>query len=259
MADTLTFSLVPKNQDITFDTLLKGIEDVRKFVHAVDFAATRGKPRVWIVERLRSSSPTIAIRPDDHDTQIIDAIVRGVAIITRQPDIVEPPPLFSEEALEVLKGMRRLFKADVQRVEFSTNGMLPQQSPARVSRDIGERIDRIVRGGYSALGSLEGELGAIKTYGRDPYLTIWESVSLQPIRCRFPIDRVNEVKELLQRRVRVLGRINYYKNGRPRSVTEFRDIVDLTPDPRLPRARFGSIPDLTNGMDSAEYLKIMRG
>lgn len=257
MADTLTFSLVPREQDITFEALLKGIEDVRKFVLAVDFAATHGKPRVWMVERLRSSTPTIAIRPDDGDTRIIDAIVSGVATITQQPDIVEPPPLFSEEALEDLKSMRRLFRSGVQRVEFSTNGTVPQL-PARVSRDIGERVDRIVGAGYSALGSLEGELGAIKTHGK-PYLTIWESVSGLPIRCTFPLSRVGEIKDLLQRRVRVLGRINYFRNGRPRNITEFRDIQDLTPDPQLPRARFGSIPDITGGMDSAEYLKIIRG
>lgn len=255
MADALNFSLVPMEQSVTFAALVKGIESVHDFVQAVDYAATRGQPRIWLVESLGSSVPTISIRPIDHDTRIIDTIMSGIASITHGAEIDEPPPSFSEEALEDLKKMRRLAKEGVQRVDFSANG---RRVPVRVAREIAELVDRIQVAGYSAFGSLEGELGAVNVHGQ-PVLTIWERVSRQPIRCQFPRTMIDEVKNLLQRRVRVMGRINYFKSGRPRNISEFRGIVDLTPDPRLPRAHFGSIPDITGGMDSSEYLKVMRG
>ena len=84
---------------------------------------------------------------------------------------------------------------------------------------------------------------------RTPNLTIWEDIT----------EYEDRVRSLLRSRVRISGMVHYFSNGRPRRVTRISDIEDLTPDPSLTTAKFGSIPDLTDGLGSERYLRIVRG
>ncbi len=257
MADSLTFSIHPDAETISLRLLEKTIEDVRKLVRDVDYVVTRERVgRRWIVTELRSSTPTITIRPILDGTETVDVIGAGLRIVTTGPG-VEPPPYFSADALDDLKRMRRLFvgRERARRVVFSSD----ERELATIDDRISERVERIQRGTYSVLGSLEGMLDAVNLHGASKTFTIWDRLSGVPVRCAIPDpDWVPVVRELLQRRVSVMGQVNYYSNGTPYSMSRVRDLQDATPDPTLPKAHFGSIPDLTGGAEPTEYLKSMR-
>lgn len=256
MADSLTFTIHPDAESLSLGLFLKTIEDIRRLVRDVDYAVSRErKGRLWIVSELRSSAPTITIRPIVDGTETVEAMVAGLPMVVGETR--EPPPHFSADVLDDLKRMRRLFagRERARRLVLSSEA----GEVATIDEHISAKVDRILRATYSLLGSLEGMLDAINLHGR-PSFTIWDRVSGSPVRCAFPKETawVESVKELLQHRVLVAGQVNYFSNGVPRSVTRLRELRDMTPDLSLPQARFGSIPDLTGGKEPADYLESLR-
>ncbi len=256
MAYSLTFAIYPDAESVSLKLFLKAIEDIDRLIRDVDYAVTREKgTRRWIISELYSSTPTITLRPVVNNVEIVEAFVHGLRAITT--GTLEPPPHFTEQALDDLKRMRRLFigRDRAKRLVFSSNG----EKSAVIERDIDEKTDRILKGGYWNLGSLEGTVEAIKLHG-NPTFTAWDRVSRSPVRCSFPRDTTwkERVKSLLEKRVLIIGRVNYFRNGTPRSVTNIERVEDMSPDRSLPRATFGSIPSPDIAKDPAGFLHVIR-
>ncbi len=257
MAYSLTFVIHPDAESVSVRLFLKAIEDIDRIIRDVDYAVTREKgTRRWIISGLHSSTPTITLRPALDNAEIVEAVAHGLQTITT--GTLEPPAYFTEQTLDDLKRMRRLFtgRDRAKSLELSSNG----EKHAVIERDIGEKTDRILKGGYWNLGSLEGTLEALNLHG-NPTFTIWDRISRLPVRCNFPRDSTwrEQIKSLLEKRVLVIGRINYFRNGRPRSITHIEKIEDMTPDLSLPIATFGSIPSPDIAKDPAGFLHIIRG
>jgi hypothetical protein len=257
MAESLTFSIYPDAETISLRLLENAIGDVRKLVRDVDYAVTRERGRRWIVAELHSSTPTITIRPAIDGSETVDVVGAGLRIVTTGQG-VDPPPYFSAYALDDLKRMRRLFGGGgkARHIQFSSDG----KQVATVDNRISERVDRIQRGTYVLLGSAEGMLDAVNLHGAAKTFTVWDRLTGVPVRCALPAGAnwIDHVKNLLQRRVLVVGQVRYYSNGVPHSMSHLREVQDASPDLSLPKARFGCIPDLTGGEEPSKYLESMR-
>ncbi|MBI4303387.1 MAG: hypothetical protein HY665_03510 [Chloroflexi bacterium] len=257
MAYGLTFVIHPDGETISVNLFLRTIEDVDRLIRDVDYAVSKERgTRRWIIAALHSSAPTITLKPVLDNDEIVEAFVNGLRTITT--GALEPPAHFTEQALDDLKRMRRLFVGQdrAKRLVFSSNG----KESAAIEKGIDEKAERILRGGYWNLGSVEGTLEALNLHG-NPTFTVWDRVSRAPVRCSFPrnVTWKERVKELLERRVLVVGRVNYFRNGIPRSVTNIERIDDMTPAPNLPKATFGSIPSPIIAENPVGYLRAVRG
>lgn len=253
----LTFVIYPESELASVDLLRKSLEDIGRLLKDVDRAMYGPKStHLWYVGNIQSSAPTITVRPDPQGTEAAKAVGEGLLTVTAGTD--RPPPHFSEQALTGLRKMRRLFGGDsrARSIAVSVDG----RQIAAIRGNIGDQVDRILTAGYRNLGSLEGTLEIINVHGA-PTITIWERVSGSPVRCYIPRERtwVDRVKGLLERRVSVAGYIHYFVNGVPRFVSNVTSINDTTPDPSLPKAGFGSIPDTrVRDIGAAEWLKAIR-
>lgn len=240
MDNALTFSIYPDGETVSLALFNKTLRHIQRLVMDVDYAVSREKGvRRWVIEELHSSVPTVSIRPLLPDPMMIETIRRGISIITQ--GTLEPPDHFDEGSLDDLKRMAGLFRGRdrARHLEISSNGF----EKTLVREDIGEKVDRILQGGDWNLGSLEGTLDAVNLHG-NPTFTIWARISKAPVRCYFPQDKgwKEKVKSLLEKPVLVSGRVHYFRNGLPRSITHIDDVLDRTRDNTLPRATFGSIP-----------------
>jgi hypothetical protein len=258
MPERLTFIIDTASEFSSFDLLFKSIEDIRRLLRDVDYAMYRRKPRdEWIVHSVKSSAPTITVTPNRADQEAVNVIGEGLRNVTSGTD--QPPQHFTEKVLEDLKKMRRLFRGKARAHSMSV--LMDEERIAVIGEDIHEQVDRILSYGYYNLGSLEGTLEAINVHGRAK-VTIWDRVSRSPVSCSIPKDNewIDHVKRLLQKRVTVKGNIRYFVNGVPRSISKIVEIEDATPDPNLPRAEFGSIPNRSVlEVGAAEWLKSIRG
>ena len=64
MAQNITFVLQPVADFVTLGVMAKAIEDIRKLMRYVDYAATRRKAgRLWQVESIHSTAPTVTLVP----------------------------------------------------------------------------------------------------------------------------------------------------------------------------------------------------
>lgn len=257
MSEGLTFTINPNNQAASMDLFVKALDDIRRLLNDVSYAMYRERTgRRWVIESLHSSSPTVLVEPLLGDVESAVAVAQGIREVTLGTD--QPPEHFTESVLEDLKRMRRLFRGrDRARSIVVTFVGEPY---AEIRDDIAYQASRILTAGYWNLGTVEGTLDAINFHGA-PKFTIWDRVSRAPVRCSLTSDLSwkESAKELLEKRVRVRGRIRYFLNGVPRSVVNISDIQDATPDPQLPKADFGSIPDTEAARDPVAFLRAVRG
>ncbi len=258
MEDDLTFTIYPETELASVDLLRKSLEDISRLVKQVDRDIYGPKSkRQWYVCEIRSNAPTITMRPDPEGQKAVGSVVAGLRSVTEGTD--RSASHFSEQALLDLRKMKRLFSGidRAKSIAVSVGG----RQTATIGIDIGDKVDSILAAGYHNLGSLEGTLEVINVR-RAPTITVRDRVYGSPVRCRIPGEAawIDRVKGLLEKRVMVAGYIHYFANGVPRSVTDITNIEDATPDPSLPKADFGSIPDaLVREIGAAEWLTAIRG
>ena len=257
MPNGLTFTINPDAQSASVDLFLNAMGDINRLLRDVDYAIHHEKTaRRWIITEIRASAPTVTVEPLLGDEETVVAIAEGVRAVAAGTD--EPPEYFTEEALLDLRRMRRLFvgRDRARSIVVSRN----RHHTATIDVDISDKANRILRGGFWNLGALEGDLEEVN-FHRTPSFTIWNRVSRTPVRCSFPNtpEWKERIKELLERRVFVQGAIHYFVNGIPRSIRDIVDVQDSSPDPELPEATFGSIPDQEAARDPVAFVRSLRG
>ena len=255
----MTFVINPEAESASVDLLLNALEHIKRLLRDVDYAIYGANSRSeWVIGKLQSSSPSITVRPHSSNgylSQSVEVITDGLRDVTIGTDI--PPRFFTEQVLENLKRMSRLFS--VKNGAKSITVLRDREQMAAIQRDISEKAGRILTAGYHNLGSLEGTLEAINVH-RTLTVTIWDRATRAPVRCSIPKEAewITRVKALLENRVLVTGDIRYFVDGTPRSITNVTSIEDATPDPYLPKAGFGSIPDPRAAADPAAFLQSVR-
>ena len=193
----------------------------------------------WMVTSIRSSAPTITLAPQQERRQSVEVVGIGLKSITEGMDY--PPEHFTEESLEDLKRMRRLFHG--KGCARSVSVLMDDEPIASISQGIERQADRVLSSGYHNLGSLQGRLDAINVQGSSPTATIWDRVSGVPVRWRFHREETNAIKALLERLITVTGDVRYFSNGRPRSISNVIAYNEVTQVQYPEKAGFGSIPD----------------
>ena len=133
MPESLTFVINPENQAASIDLFLKAFGDISRLLNDVDYAINRGRSRRrWIISQLHSSSPTVTVEPLLRDQETIEAVAFGIRTVTIGTD--EPPQYFTEQALEDLKRMRRLFTGKDKARSILAEGAGSQWDPELVER-----------------------------------------------------------------------------------------------------------------------------
>lgn len=261
MAETLVFSLVPEaGKRVRFDALEAAIVQMRRMIRDLDVAVFRAegvkRRRPWYVERLSSSNPTVALVTEEGSSPLgrrTDlTLLEGIREVAKG-ESDSPPAFFSEQELESLVALRRrVLTKDLHHIEIGGGA---NSDKVDVFPSIEDHVNRILRGSVEALGSLDGEMDAINVRYQ-PHFTIWESMTRLPVRCSFEMERIEEVKALLHKRVRVSGLVRYFPNGRPRSISRVELIKHLGPSPRPAGCPdyWASVPALAHAVDSVEYL-----
>lgn len=256
MAESLVFELQPRGEALTFRGLIEATESINRILRDVDYTITGNKTaHQWLVTRLSNPTPSLTLQPILDEVGLVDLTARGLESITADEAPTAPPEGWSEYALDDLRRTKRLFNGyyDMRAIVVKRNA----QPIARIADDISRKVDRVYRGGYSLLGSLEGKLEAVNLHGKTPTTTIWERMSGRPVRVHLSQELKSKAKDLLEHRVLVSGRIKYFANGASRSIVDLKDIRDLDRPYRL-RAEFGSIPDITGDLTTEEFLEAMR-
>lgn len=111
---------------------------------------------------------------------------------------------------------------------------------------------------YNAWASIDGELDVISVR-RQPCFVIYEHGTQHPVRCTFPDEWMDRVKDYLGLRVIAEGFIHYREDGVPVSLSQPTSL-ERVPEPKERDISVyrGSLPGIAGGMSSYEYVRQLR-
>lgn len=111
---------------------------------------------------------------------------------------------------------------------------------------------------YAAWSSVDGKLDVISVR-RVPYFVIFEHGANHRVRCLFPDEFMETVKNYLGFRVIAEGYVLYTRDGIPTRLTDPASL-ERVPEPSSQdiRAYRGSMPGITAGLSSYEYVRRLR-
>lgn len=114
---------------------------------------------------------------------------------------------------------------------------------------------------HKSVGSIEGTIKPSQR-GLHGSFDLYQSISRKAVRCDFPEAMREEIEQASKRRHRIAvsGVISYNSLGDPLSIDVQRPLRILRREPELPTPAdmVGLAPDLTDKLDTEEYIKGLR-
>lgn len=214
----------------------------------------------WVVSNLASNgSLTIAAeyrtRLEEHNygPRVSEAAIIGFRMLE-----VEglTPPYLSETGIGYAKRMVKL----VGNQGISGIGVENTHDSVQLSARASVHIDQLLPVRHRILGSVEGKLEMISIHGNKPQFLVYHHRTHKAIRCMFPREMIDKVKDALGARVIAMGQVHLNAKNEPvrvdleqlrvlRSETDLPSIASIT----------GIDPEFTGELSTAEFLRSIRG
>lgn len=245
---------------ISLHSLLTGIQCELGILHDLDVAVSREVKGSldWVVTDLRMSSLCIVaesqsrIEDKNAGPKVAELYVSGMRILEEEG---VTPPFFAANSLKLAKKMVDILgKNGATGLEVSS-----QDAPtATLSPKAAVHIAELLPTKYSALGSIEGRMETISLHKTSKFV-VYHARTQRPVSCKFDLKQLDEMKEMLGKRVNVYGRVSYNAKGEPLNI-DIMDIRRLKERHELPTVDelLGIDPDFTGELDSVAYLQRIR-
>ena len=232
-------------------------EDLKKLLRAIEQAQLgEGSHAHWEVDadRIQIAASVNGVSADDLESIVNDAYLSLKATDARDDEAI--PTTVDDKG-------RRLTRTIVNRARRTVPVIVetPGQEPIHIEPEpqgpIKEPTHRRRREVLSAWGQVEGRLDVISVRTR-PYFVIYEHASNNQIRCTFPDDWMDTVKDLLGERVMVDGSLRYRLDGSVSALTRPTAINAVSEPQRSLFELRGSLPGISGELSSVDYVKQLR-
>lgn len=217
-------------------------------------------PGSWLIADLRTSSAVATLRrPDAPHLQTQLRLLEGIGQLRESEEL---PPYFSPDIAEALvKIGKQARQPGVSGVSFQLP-RTPESEPRveQVSEAVVRNAQASVEGSERVLGSVAGVLDVINLRRGAHVVSLYDEETRRAVRCKFPDNLFDTMKEALGHRVRALGEVTRNRRGQVLRVNI--DRVELLPDePGAPSVDdlAGIAPWYTGDQSTEEYLRSVRG
>lgn len=189
----------------------------------------------WLLN-VQEGSQIVSVRPNTARLSaaaaaaITSSLLDGMTSLEKE---AKPPRHFTEKALESARELSRI--AFGRRDQGIPVRVMSKQFAHVVTRNVYNHVSEILDWKYEDLGTVEGTLEVVSAHNGYE-IRLYEPVWLQPVRCTFDEDLLEDALRNFKRRVEVSGLIRYTKDGMPVSAKVLR--IEPLPDPsQLPSWR----------------------
>lgn len=217
-------------------------------------------PGRWLIGELRNESATAVLRrPDAPGLQTPLRLVDGIGQLRQAEGL---PAYFSPAIAEGLVRIGRQVRQEgVSGVSFRS----PEEDghaarTEQVSESVIAHALASVEGVEHAVGSVSGILDVINLRRGAHQVSLYDDATRRAVRCRFPDDLFEVMRDALGRRVRALGEVTRNRQGQILRVAIQQ--IELLPEvPAAPSVdELVGIADWYTGNQSTEdYLRSVRG
>lgn len=252
---------------ISVDAFIRAVQDSEIILSELDRSLAGGKLH-WYFTDLRIGSGHAALAGEweasQDDRVLFDAEYRRsleIEIPSRFVDGLASlesgagswPKDFSERAVEAADRLARLVNGYVKEVRISA----PELSKSvRITERISAAVRELQSRQYTDMGSIEGIVQSISAANHPYRFSIRDPLTGRLVQCNFNLDRIDEVRQSLLRRVSVRGQIRYTEDGIPVRLTGLESIEVIEPRGDFDVASLiGIAPDFTEGLPPEEYLR----
>ncbi|MET8359350.1 hypothetical protein ABZ422_18275 [Micromonospora zamorensis] len=189
--------------------------------------------------------------------QVADMAVQGFAVAEEQDGLPPGWDLRAASAGAELAQLLGLLSADGMKLELLEQGRIA--SEVTVTRHAAEHLQAALRVRRESIGSLIGRLDAISVHQRREAGLWLERTGLR-VAVNFSAQDTEQVSAALGQRVEIVGRITRDIDGNVMSI-KLRSIQPLPAGHETPPLTdlVGLDPDVTEGLDPADYLREIRG
>ena len=239
------------------------LEALRKILSNTESSISGEQAEIdWQIVDLKHSSPAeIVLEPVDTRT---DADKEDIAFETVNRVIgylktlseKSPPPV---EANQHLLGHYRTFSEKIQKGILRVS-LKSGTDTVRISKSVSAAIDAVTLSETKSVGTVEGRLEFVNIHADRNIFRIYSAIPPERVTCSFRPDKIEEAREALGRKIRVLGELTYPKGDNfPRTVKV--ETIELLPEdddlPGLMDLR-GIAPDITGDLSSEEFVRNLR-
>ncbi len=251
----LTFFVEGGRMPLSF--FINTTDDLRKLLRAIEQAQLGEAPHAqWEIEtdRIQVAASVNGVSAEDLESIINDAYQSLKA--TEARDYAEIPGTVDERGKRLTRTIVDRAKRTIP-VTVETPGQEPIYIETEILQNTQLSSSRRRREILTAWGAVDGRLDLISVR-RSAYFVIYEHASSNQIRCTFPDEWMETVKDLLGYRVIVEGNLRYRPDGSVAALSQ-PTAIDRVSEPQrsLPELR-GTLPGISGELSSADYVRQLR-
>lgn len=204
---------------ITVDTLITALQRTLGVLREVDRTSRQGEgPRGrWRVEEVWNGSIGVALVPSaDIPQEVPERLVAGLTVLEERPEL---PPWFSESAIETVQKMGKiLHHPGVSGIGLTAVTPSGAETEARLTPEIIGHAAEAFQGADEASGSVAGILDVVNLRRGQRTVSLYDADERHAVRCTFPVDLLEMVREHLGSKVRATGTVTRNRVGQVASV-----------------------------------------
>ena len=255
--DRVTLTLFVEGGHVPLTFFIRTTDDLQKLLRSIEEAQLGEASAQWELEtdQIQIAASVNGVSANDLESIINDAYQSLKAIDARDDAAI--PRTVDDRGKRLTRSIVNRAKRTAQTVVVETLGQEPiyiEPTPL-VQAEVPTRRRR--REVITAWGSVDGELDVISVRRR-AYFVIYEHGSTNQVRCIFPDDWMDTVKDLLGQRIVVEGKLRYRPNGTVSTLTEPTAINPLSEPQRSALQFRGALPGISGELSSADYIEQLR-
>jgi hypothetical protein len=214
--------------DVPLEAFHKSLENISKFLRAIDEDIS-GKPEVqWVVEDLHHSHPTVVLEGHSEVSSVTPEAVlaRGLESIEKLGR-GEDDPLLSDQSLKALRSIIAPFGKSLRAVHLKAD-------------DTAKTLDLDFAATFGAIKfetqiyeeEWQGSLDEINFHRATPACRLYPLLVPRFITCEFDLSLKEKMTEALERKVSIYGAASYRPNAKYPSAITVKElsILDEVPD-----------------------------
>ena len=251
----LTFFVEGGRMPLTF--FIRTTEDLQKLLRAIEEAQLGEEAHAqWEIDadRIQIGASVNGVSADDLESIVNDAYQSLKA--TDERDDAGLPSTVNDRGKRLTRSIVNRARRTIP-VTVETPGQEPIHIEPESQKQISLPSRRQRREVLKAWGSVDGRLDVISVRTR-AYFVIFEHASSNQVRCTFPDDWMDTVKDLLGYRVVVEGNLRYRPDGSVSALAE-PTAINLVPEPQRSIGELrGTLPGISGELSSADYVRQLR-
>ena len=239
------------------------LEALRKVLSNTESSLSGEQAEIdWQIVDLKHSSPAeIVLRPvdtridTDKEDIVFETVNKVISFLKMFSENVPPPVEMSQQLLGHYKNFSDKVQKGILRVSLKS-----ETDTVKVNENVKAVIEAVTLSETKSIGTVEGRLEFLNIHANQNIFRIYSAIPPEKVNCFFPPDKIEEARDALGRKIRVLGELTYPKgNNFPRDVKV--EAIELLPDdddlPSLTDLR-GMAPDITGDVSSEEFVRNLR-